>query len=163
MSGLTSGKEPDPAHGEIIGAGAFNRDNRKSPVPSSEPKSILNRFLLQRSSQAKDNKMTTIASLIAAMQQNYALIMDADKKPPHGIASRAAIPDHDLPLLHVDNYFLRCVRNLDLVWPNSRISYVDSWHFCNGHNVRNCRSDTTARHEDSERSPKLHKRIGVAP
>jgi hypothetical protein len=41
----------------------------------------LNRFLLQRSSQAKDNKTTTIARLIAAMQQNYALIMDADKKP----------------------------------------------------------------------------------
>jgi hypothetical protein len=31
MSRLTSGKEPDPAHGEIIGEGAVNRDNSKSP------------------------------------------------------------------------------------------------------------------------------------
>ena len=91
--------------------------------------------------------MTTIARLIAAMQQNYALIMDADKNP-YDIAPRAAIPDHGLSLPHVDNYFLRCLRNLGLVWPNSRISYVDSWHCCNGHHVRNCRSDTTARDED---------------
>jgi len=78
---LTSGTDPEPAHSEIIGEAAVNGDNRKSPVRSSDPRSILNRFLFQRSSQAKDNKMTTIARLIASMQQNYALIMDADKNP----------------------------------------------------------------------------------
>jgi len=31
MSRLTSGKEPDPAHGEIIGEGAVNRDKQIAP------------------------------------------------------------------------------------------------------------------------------------
>ena len=58
--------------------------SRLEPDAAEEPpheKHQVNRFLLQQSSQAKDNKMTTIARLIAAMQQNYALIMDADKNP----------------------------------------------------------------------------------
>jgi hypothetical protein len=81
MSRLTSGKEPDPAPAKSSVKAQSIGTIANRPVPSSDPRSILNRFLLQRSSQAKDNKMTAIARLIAAMQQNYALIMDADKNP----------------------------------------------------------------------------------
>src|SRR4051812_47923156 len=81
MSRLTSGKESDLAHGEIVAKARSIGTIANRPFPSSDPRSILNRSLLQGSSQAKDNEMATIARLIAAMQQNYALIMDADKNP----------------------------------------------------------------------------------
>ena len=107
--------------------------------------------------------MTKIARLIAAMRQNYALIMDAEQEPSHYIAGRTAIPDHGLSLRDVDNHFLRCLRNLDLVWPNSRIPYADPWGCYHGHDVRNCRPDTTARDEESERGPSSPSKLALRP
>ena len=124
--------------------------SRLEPDAAEEPpheKHQVNRFLLQQSSQAKDNKMTTIARLIAAMQQNYALIMDADKNP-YDIAP----PRSDSRSWSISpscgQLFSALPSEFGFGMANSRISYIDSWHCCNGHDFRNCRSDTTARDED---------------
>jgi hypothetical protein len=107
--------------------------------------------------------MTTIARLIAAMQQNYALIMDADKNP--------------LMILPPAQRFQIMVY-LSLMWTTIFCAAFGIWiwygqilafHMLSlGIAVTGMTfeiADRTRRREDedSERSPKLPKRISVAP
>ena len=106
--------------------------------------------------------MTTIARLTAAMRQNYALIMDADKNP--------------LMILPPAQRFQIMVY-LSLMWT---IIFCDAFRIWNWYGqilafhmlflgiavtgmTFEIADRTTARDEDSERSPKLPKRISVAP
>ena len=92
--------------------------------------------------------MTTIARLIAAMQQNYALIMDADKNPLMTLppAQRFQIMVY-LSLMWTTIF---CAGFGIWIWYGPVLFAVHMliWHCGNGHDVRNCRSDTTARDED---------------
>ena len=92
--------------------------------------------------------MTTIDRLIAAMQQNYALIMDADKNPLMILppAQRFQIMVY-LSLMWTTIF---CAAFGIWIWYGQILSFhmLISWHCCNGHDVRNGRSGTTTRDED---------------
>ena len=140
--------------------------SRLEPDAAEEPpheKHQVNRFLLQQSSQAKDNKMTTIARLIAAMQQNYALIMDADKNP-YDIAPppRSDSRSWSISPSCWTTIFCATIRNLDLVSPFTFVCLILGIAVTGMTFEIADRTRRRAMKIESV-SPKLPKRISVAP
>ena len=92
--------------------------------------------------------MTKIARLIAAMRQNYALIMDADKNPL--MILPAAQRFQIMVYLSVMWTTIFCAAFGIWIWYGPILAFhmLAPWGCYNGHDVRNCRPDTTARHEE---------------